>query len=783
MKQRYHNWLCLAVLLMGSALGFTACSDNELSTPSAPTDGVSVTFCLDSRDMQDSRSTLTSSEAKSNVKHLAILVYEGAYDGTNDPRCVAIEHFTWNPVAEPEGGTTLHRMTVKLNTHFQQDTSYTLLGVAMDNESKASYTLPATSTSFKNAFATLKDTGNMGQSEFFTGFQSFAYAGAENTVIPDLYLRRRVAGVLLYVTNIPQQFEVNDGVNIVPHRVTSLKLMLGSEQHNSVWLPREFSKDWNDQYGSTLTDSRCLMEMDFSTTLYTPNSDIYLFQDTDETGNVAVKENSRLQGIYMLPLAASENATFTLQLWGKEMQNDDSGTITGTNEIMYKEFVIQNYSEEATSRTKFDIRSNYIYSIGKKPFANDTEEDKPISLTGETIYLSVEEWQDFSSEVIFDGVHIQAGFGDPLPTQIYPPAPEFVYYDESESLPPQFIEITIAPGILKSPWTLYIPDTYTALDDNGDGQTYSTNETAGGCCWLYIWDEQQKKYVKNYTATQYEYENPTKIKLLMTNYAHPRDWNATHATHINNDIRTMTLKLETKIKDGDTRYDSLSIRQYNTISVKVDNQLRGFNRVDYKKVNKIKDAEGNEKFEDVTKFSWGYHSTAASSIYDSDAHIDTKGYGDHNNGDWAAREINRDLTSGTGNNKVYIFIGSVIWHCEHCHLYGINEEGQIKDYRAEAKTNEDYDNVWYLPAMNELKALFELHEKGVHTNLKGEYYWTTFVHFNPPKHATVYRSSSKREDVDREEYWLIRQARRFDTDLKGDQLVHTHSMNPETPVP
>ena len=170
--------------------------------------------------------------------------------------------------------------------------------------------------------------------------------GKYNKVEIDLH--RRMAGVMAYLTNIPEG-------------VTAIRLVAHQPQLTNVpLLPRE------DDFGTAkMGEDKVVLEMEIS-------EDI-LLSETNEDG-LTKQTGSALRTAYMLPLPAPENTetcTFTLELVGAT-KNPIRNVVWETTEPD-TEGNMQTVKEKA-----FAIEANHFYSIGSK----DATTDDPYDLGG-----------------------------------------------------------------------------------------------------------------------------------------------------------------------------------------------------------------------------------------------------------------------------------------------------------------------------------------------------------------------------------------------------------------
>lgn len=655
-----------------------------------------------------------------------------------------------------------------------QGADYTLLGVGMDKASVNTYSVTEGQT-LGNTYATLKNEktpADMAQSEFFTGTVSFTNNG-KHTVMEDLVLKRRVAGVMLYVKDIPQKL-VSPADNS-ECQVTDVYVKLGQNQKSSVRLWRN-SEDinWKEPDGQSEAqeeDSRTLLHLDLSSFIQT-EGDYYEITPPAESGLLA---NTLLTGGYILPMNMnSENATFTVELWGEPKDEEVGSGISSS--CLLKSFVVENKSE-SNSRS-YDIRSNYLYCIGKN-FAG-TEDDQPVSLLGEKLQMEVLPWTEVEQKVDFQPARVQAIFNPDFDQEKY----------RFNCINNEF-EVEILPSMNAESWKIVIPESTTVL--NADGTEVTSKEP-----WLYVKTGDTSCSLQ-YEANNTEKGQATKIKFLMMDYAVQRDWGWNTSTHqwtgaqvngkdpvdlINNDVRTLKVELITTLASGQTLKDYLTVSQYNTITVNYMNgsgtAVCGFSRVDVgDQFNKqardvvepdLEYRKKNNPQQGGKTTSWGYNggATVATSIYGGDSEW---GEGRADNGAVNMKDIGAYFSA----NWESAWNGSAMQKSQ-CTFVSVTNGGIA---RVQSTTTKDSrtDQCWYLPAKVELEGFFKAYMDSkwkIQTNvLRGDRYWSSNIDGGSAIVYSVYKNSDYMESikVDRgqgadgtpEPYskYYIRQARKF----------------------
>lgn len=751
------------ILSSSLLLLLAACEDTLQNSLPATGDGLPVTLTLDSREEgAATRTGLENADPTHQVQQVEILIFEGKGD---DAQCIDTETIkTW-----PKEQNSL---TYTLQHPFVEGQTYTLLGVGKDDKFSDTYEIEQNNT-LRQTYAKLKESkskDDIATCEFFTGTVTFTHQG-RGTQIDDLTMRRRVAGVMLYVTEIPQK--VGD------KRVTSVRLELGSNQKSSVLLKRDFTNpEWREPDGQDgLEDSKTLAQINLSGYTYTEGQDFYMEEGEPATGYA---------GVYMLPLNKTENVnTFTVKLYGKEVDKETEQP-TGEETELNKSFTVTNHNANSTT---FDIRSNYIYCIGKKGEGID----EPISLSGKPIYLDVTEWTIETNNPTFESARVQALFDD-TDNPIHNCMNEEITI---KILPP--LE-TIRKYVRTI--TLSIDGNSYSLDDKGQEVVENTQGDAGGR-WLYIKDG--TTYLGNLDITSQVKDNGGEVTLLMLDYAKPRQtwgwnidntgkqWNATaeQIDFINRDVRYTDVYLTTYMewdKNGNsqieesekiTKTDVLTIKQYNTITVYYkgeDNDgdeeteeysLCGFSRKDY--------TEGA-----TLTFGWGFWNSNNHFLYPPKAPVPDY-TGSFNTGAENLNAIFDGTAWGSG------WDGSAIQKS----LYSfkkVNANGTLTEEPIVADINDDNDKTnvgWCLPARYELEGFMimcaDRSQAGaaVEGNVPDNTpYWTSTTNGGPAGDASIaYQIENKsgnrtyvyiESDRGNHDAYRIRQVRKFSDYYNGE---------------
>lgn len=741
------QWVYISLMLL-STVFLLSCKDDELENVNVEDRMPELT--LKFTEAEISRTSLNSSEPLQHVENVKLYIYQmvesKATEGTpetaeqfvqriQDASLYATETLPWKNQSTSSGVS----MSYKIQTPLEPDREYVFLAVGTDAESEENYEFPTTtSATFGSAQARFKCEGTtlseqelrekMAKSEFFSGYQvaklcspagsksilaplkkddagNYSYDTADQTTVE---LTRAVAGVLLYMTDIPAKWhkagESGDG-----YRVTKVKLRLHRMPASSVSLCGQSAGTGGSTEAGTEEGPVLIESMDLSELQFPSEGDLY--QIVGQKGEVQTLDNTLLYGAYLLPVASEPGkATFTLELWGKAC--DAGGTIKeGVTEIELDQF---DCFLEETNASSFAIERNHVYCIGQKPVADDTEGDAPVSLAGKEIVVDVQDWMPISNDIEFPYVDTNAKFNPD-----FDPGYIFNCINASFTLP-----IVCNSN---SKWQLSVPD---------------------GCDWLYIqqtdgsWDN---TYTKEKRTDPDAKSNSAPLTLFIMDYA---EYRASYDNlDIENDIRTIDLELRTMGYDETTRKETivktttLTIKQYNAISVtfKVEKGIWpnnyedsygvGFSRLDlgdefYKTKEEAMADFGDDstrKWEGVAHtpvnsrkaYGWGYWSSYDIFRDSADEYI--------------GKSVIQDLRTGVSSYIDYwgenIALSEAITFCpkEPAEITkALNYDKSIYDHIKHSA----YDDFWYLPSEKELENFMYLAKKNLSFNLlEGGWYW------------------------------------------------------------
>lgn len=350
MKQIYHILCLLALATLG------ACQTGDDTNGQEENGQITIKFTAEPL----TRTTLASSDNVQHVKYVQVYVFEGT--GTSAV-CVASENVGWKQL-QP-GGTVTQYYTLKQK--LDDGKTYTILAVGLDNDKSEkegagyAYGLPDAikqGTTLGDAKAKLaegRSAADMNKAELFAGSNTVAVQPGANR-ITEITLKRRVAGVMAYFTNIPSD-------------VKEIQLILYKDQYKDVPLIAQTS---NDHGTGQLEGSTVLLDIEVSQDIL--EQEVVYASDGTVVGTKL--PGTVLQGAYMLPMPAPESG-YTLTLV----------QINNKEEIKQKNNLVLSNPASGSTGKNFPIEANVFYTIGRK----DADHDEPYSLgdlsDGDYIYV------------------------------------------------------------------------------------------------------------------------------------------------------------------------------------------------------------------------------------------------------------------------------------------------------------------------------------------------------------------------------------------------------------
>ena len=350
------------ILCLLAAATLTACSQTDDTTAPGGDGQLTIKFTAEPA----TRTMLTGNDNVQHVKYVQVYVFEGTEANAAEATCVASENAGWQQTQA--GGTATQYYTLK--TELTEGTTYTVLAVGLDTKDADqqppeqegagyAYGLPGAikvgETTLDEAIATLdkdRTKADMAKAELFAGSGEVTIEANTNK-ITEITMMRRVAGVMMYLTNIDPQ-------------VSRIVLQLHQPQNTQMPLIAQETDFGSTPLPDGTADGNILLDVEITPELL--RSEVV----TDDDGNVLCtkQQGSVLAGAYMIPVnAPAANAdprpnTLTL------IQYKADDNVFSTRRVLLK-----NNGEEDPDQASYAIRTNYIYSIGTKNATTDEPED------------------------------------------------------------------------------------------------------------------------------------------------------------------------------------------------------------------------------------------------------------------------------------------------------------------------------------------------------------------------------------------------------------------------
>ena len=670
------------MLLALTALAVASCSKDDLPGSSGNVTPEGRGIYLSFSDGADTRSTLQSSEVDyKDVDGVFLYVFNG---NTADAPCIYSQDIGW--VNEDKDKNVEELISQRFWISYDvPEGDITFLAVGVDDRADDVYGFNDThdeSLTLGTLMAQLaagKGKDDMAHAQFFSGYVSQKVGADDDVINVEITLRRKVAGVLAYLKNIP--YKVEDT------QVTDLKIKLGQKQHTQMAL---WSDSDEEQFGTgeLADDDQYLFVQNLSNTYKADSEDRYYVipaKTVDEDGVVTL-ENSLLMGAFLLPIEAGSEPTLTLELWGNKLE--------GGTEPVYK--VLKTYQITNDNATDFPIEENKLYSIGKKLSDTSTDGDKPADLSGNILQVFVEEWCEHYIPNVFPTVTAPASI-------VCDYNPDKYIFDA----PGTTFQITVYPstsskeGEQPFPWKLSI--------EYGDGENEPNNGlNKSETDWLHIIKKNAEDQTEEYSNT-YEYNgtDPVNLELVLNDFAVQRELGGTpdnyqytddDITMAKNDYRTAYIVVKT---EGYTEPYRLKVRQYNTLTIyseeKEGDSWRGVARLDY---GGSFDKKTGEAVYEITEYDDDAELGHTLNAYGYTGHFETIWHitgnvgsnyiaemsyeGERNSIDALNNDPSRFATSAMGKLKKDII------------YYATQENGTT----VEGKDTDGH--IWYLPAKQEM---------------------------------------------------------------------------------
>ena len=347
------------------------CSGDEV-LPGGGDGGAEITVALQSLGEPSTRVSLAGSDNLQHVKYVQLYVFNGTDAQT--ARCVASENVMWRE-QEGESAAQYYKLLAELPAG-----EYTFLAVGLDNPltddrlpdktktgSATAYNLPdaivagdgaTTGTLLADAYASLaegKGAADIANAELMAGF-STAHWNATDDITVTVEMKRRVAGVMFYVTNVPEG-------------VDKIELLCSSAQYSNVPLCQQETADYgNARLGE---ETKTLLSAEVTYDVLASES------VTLADGSVMEKQRGSVYAAaYVLPMPQL-TGTFTLRLTYADGRTTD------------RKVKIEDTAAAGTYVYDFPVQANWIYTIGSK----SATADEPYDLGGTGDIIVDGNWQ------------------------------------------------------------------------------------------------------------------------------------------------------------------------------------------------------------------------------------------------------------------------------------------------------------------------------------------------------------------------------------------------------
>lgn len=713
------------MLLALTALAVASCSKDDLPGSSGNVIPEGRGIYLSFSDGADTRSTLQSSEVDyKDVDRVFLYVFNG---NTADAPCIHSQDIGWVNEDKDKNVEELISQSFWISYDVPEG-DITFLAVGVDDRAGDVYGFNDThdeSLTLGTLMAKLaagKGKDDMAHAQFFSGYVSQKVGPDDDVVNVEITLRRKVAGVLAYLKNIPCSVEHAEA-NLGEAEVTGLRIKLCSNQNTTMNL-WSVSTDGAPVYGSVLLDnSDVLYEVDLAEAGYTPDEDGRYFEkagiDTDDLKTV---DNSLLTGAFMIPLKnTTDKGTLQIELIGNYTTGDGEE---------YSGEVVKTYTiTNPVNATDFSIEENKLYSIGKKLSDASTDGDKPADLSGNILQLEVVEWCSQIMDNVFPNIVV------PVSIKSNYNVSNYIFDAMSDTTT---VYIRASEEFKNTQWTLDVSEYdwlhIIAQDETGQGVEYKKTLQGYGDKDVVIIFNDYAVRRKNKSDYDGSYKLSDEDKAL-----------------IRNDYRSAEIKLYTA---GQPKPYPLLLRQYNVINVYAYYDYVGISRLDYGcYFDRQTGREVRPNTNDVDKNQWGYYSTATS-------YVSGEYKMNYDDGEDTMNKVYQRYLDGSA--------GSAGWPGSIFQKVRTEERYIIDCVEQEPK------HVWYVPAYHEMWAVSHVlaNNSDMATVLnmkKGDNYWSSVGDETYVKRAyymTVGVSSFKESADKNEKFFRVRPMRKLETDTK-----------------
>lgn len=366
--KRYVNY----VLSILGLLFWMACAREEMKVSSGDSETVELSLQMGSR-LGEGRTFLLSQEDVNTINGIHIYLFEGK---TETAKCVQYKYLDYNSETESL------RTSLKIDEGLKgKDLTVVVIGMSPN---KDTYPLQEDedavgSLSIQNLSLQLQNgmEEKMKETEVFAGYKVFT--GGTATVSVDL--KRVVAGVICYITDIPAKIDEKN--------ITSMELQLEGGQNTKFSLLPDFSSGgFIEKYGLEPNSGYAVLASHSLTEYSDSDNDGWLDipEQKETTNHPATVDDAAFFSAYLLPWQNIGNTESPLKL---VLKSEGSAV---------KEYPVSLKDESGTVSKTYSLDMNQLYAIGVKPVAGSTENDVPYPLPGESldpgIHIIVSGWEE-----------------------------------------------------------------------------------------------------------------------------------------------------------------------------------------------------------------------------------------------------------------------------------------------------------------------------------------------------------------------------------------------------
>lgn len=314
---------------VASLFAFAACSNEEDPVVQSESEKGSIVFELSAvnqlSDGMSSRAVTAPIYSQEATQHVTnVVIYAFVQNGSDYQYVTSYNVTGWSD------GTTSVRYVV---TDKLSEGNYRFIAVGRDASDNFTVGTPLLGSSYTTLLASITAPGQ--ETEIFAGSSDASFSDEGGRV--SIEMTRKVAGVLGYFKNVPQQL---NGSTV---KFLRLKISNSNKKANL------YSGVGSDPTSASYN----IIDMDLSGQTVTNG----VFVGNTVPGGVAKVANSQLSGAYYMPVAT---VTMTLGLYD-------------SNGVVLKEWAVKNES----NATSFDIAANHFYSLGMKKVAASTDGGTP----------------------------------------------------------------------------------------------------------------------------------------------------------------------------------------------------------------------------------------------------------------------------------------------------------------------------------------------------------------------------------------------------------------------